>query len=167
MWSLYLYYIVGVMFILPVSSILIEVFSKKKTYNSGEIILIVIKWFVFWGIGLRCLTVGLSQSINPKFTASILQVSEESYVVIRELGFANICLGIVGIASLYFSEWRKAAACSGGIYLGIAGLLHISRISEGINLKEAIAMISDLFILSIVIFYMLYSLRVNSSCQLK
>ena len=155
--NIYVYYIIGTMLILPVVSIALELSLSKKDFDSKEKILCGIKWFIFWGIGVRCLTVGLSQSINPKFTASILQVSEESFVVIRELGFSNFCLSIVGLASLFLPQWRKAAACSGGLYLGVAGLLHVTRIPQGINLKETVAMVSDLFILAIVIFYLIYS----------
>ena len=157
--NIYVYYIIGIMLILPVVSIALELSLSKRDFNSKEKILCGIKWFIFWGMGMRCFTAGVSQSMNPKFTASILQVSEESFVVIKELGFANICLSIVALGSLLLPQWRKAAACSAGLYLGVAGLFHVTRIPLGINFKETVAMVSDLFILLIVIFYLIYSWR--------
>lgn len=159
MGSLYLYYVIGLMIILPIISILVEINISKNNFNVGDIIAMISKWFIFWGIGLRSLTGGLSQSINPGFTASLLQVKESSFVVIRELGFANISMGLIAVISLFAPQWRKAAAFCGGLFLGIAGVLHISRIPEGINSKETIAMISDLFIFLIMTVYMLHSLK--------
>lgn len=52
----------------------------------------------------------------------------------------------------------SANAIVGGLYLGAAGILHIFRGIEHVNLKEATALISDLWAFLIVLTYYLYNL---------
>ena len=163
MYGLYLYYIIAVMFVFPLVSIFIDRAYQKKREFSQPVIETSAKWFIFWGVGIRTLTAGISQTLNPAFTASILEISDTCFVAIREIGFANISMGLLAVISLFIPSWRKAGGFCGGLYLGIAGLLHVGRIPEGINLKETIAMVSDLFVFAIVVFYLAYSLRASKS----
>ena len=163
MYGLYLYYIIAVMFVFPLVSFLIERAYRKKREFPQPVIETLAKWFIFWGVGIRLLTAGISQTLNPGFTASILEISDTCFVAIREIGFANISMGLLAVISLFIPSWRKAGGFCGGLYLGIAGFLHVGRISEGINLKETIAMVSDLFIFAIVVFYLVYSWRAGKS----
>ena len=153
------------MFVFPLISILIERAYNKKREFSQPVIETSAKWFIFWGVGIRLLTTGLSQTLNPAFTASILDIPDTCFVAIKEIGFANISMGLLAVISLFVPSWRKAGGFCGGLYLGIAGLLHVSRIPEGINQKETIAMVSDLFIFVIVAFYLMYSLRASKSAS--
>ena len=153
---LYLYYVIAVMMVLPVASILLELSRTEKPRDTWET---MGKWFIFWAIGVRSLTAGISQSLNPGFTASLLQLDEGSFVVIRELGFANTCMGLTGVISLFASGWRRPAGFCAGLFLGIAGALHITRIPEGMNAREAIAMVSDLAAFLVVAAYLLRHLR--------
>ena len=153
---LYLFYVIAVMMVFPVASILVELFVTEKSHDTWETIG---KWFIFWAIGVRALTAGISQSLNPGFTASLLQVDESSFVVIRELGFANTCMGLTGVISLFVPAWRNPAGFCVGLFLGIAGVLHITRIAEGINARETIAMISDLGAFLVVAAYLLRQVR--------
>jgi len=159
----YLYYIIAVMFVFPLISILIERAYNKKREFSQPVIETSAKWFIFWGVGIRLLTAGLTQTLNPGFTASILEITDNCFVAIKEIGFANISMGLLAVISLFVPSWRKAGGFCGGLYLGIAGLLHVGRISEGINQKETIAMVSDLFIFTIVVLYLIYSLGASKS----
>lgn len=153
---LYLYYVIAVMMVLPVASILLELTRTEKPRDTWETIG---KWFIFWAIGVRSLTAGISQSFNPGFTAALLEVPESSFVVIRELGFANTCMGLTGVISLLASGWRRPAGFCAGLFLGIAGVLHITRIPEGINAGEAIATVSDLAAFLVVAAYLLHHLK--------
>jgi hypothetical protein len=111
------------------------------------------KWFIFYAIGIRLFTAGISQASNPAFTGSILHLkSKESFVLIRELGFANISLGIMGILSVLNNNWRVMAALSGGLFLGLAGVNHLFRKPEGQN--ELIALFYDLFVTIVIAFYL-------------
>ncbi|MCC5815252.1 MAG: hypothetical protein JJT78_10880 [Leptospira sp.] len=145
----YFLYILLTMLIAPIACILNEYFIKKE---KTDLIETICKWFIFWTIGIRLLTAGLSQIFNPSFTANILGIDLTNLVIVQELGFANLLFGIMGISSIYFQNYRIPAT-SGGIFLGMAGLLHVSRIFEDISFKESVALVSDLFIFFIVIFY--------------
>jgi hypothetical protein len=163
MYNFYLLYIIAVMFVCPIIAICVEKFFFKRESSFQILVELIAKWFIFWAVGIRLLTAGFSQAINPVFTGSILNVGEPCFVAIKELGFANISMGLIACLSLFLPTWRKAGGVCGGLYLGIAGFLHISRLAEGINVNESIAMISDLCIFSIVILYLVDSIRVSRS----
>lgn len=85
---------------------------------------ILLKWVTFSGVGLRLFSAGVKQSIHPSFTATkIFNADEKSYPIVREVGFSNICLGALAISSFFFVDFRLAAAMTGGLYFGLAGLL--------------------------------------------
>jgi hypothetical protein len=123
---LYLLSVLVLMFVLPVVSILVEIAISERLPDLWDM---VGKWFVFWAVGVRFVTAAIRQVANPSFTAKeIFRIdSRESDVIVRELGFANFCMGLVGILSFLMSAWRTAAALDGGLYLGLAGLQHILK----------------------------------------
>jgi hypothetical protein len=112
------------------------------------------KWFIFSAAGLRLLLAGLQQSLNPAFTAKeIFHIDNlESHPIVRELGFANICFGIVGIVSFFKSEWRIVSAFASGIYYGLAALQHIIKKPVGAN--EAFALVTDIMIFGVLAAYL-------------
>lgn len=146
----YLLIVVLLMLVLPVVSVFIEQLNNREQLSFIDL---VGKEFVFWAIGIRLLTAGAKQVINPSFTAeSIFHIkAKESFVIVRELGFSNICLGILGTASLFLPQWRIAAACTGGLYMGIAGVQHI--IKKPVSGNEWVALISDIFIFVLMAVY--------------
>jgi hypothetical protein len=111
------------------------------------------KWFIFSAVGLRLFIAGIRQSTNPAFTAKeIFHInSEESYPIVRELGFANICFGLVGIVCLFKADWRVVSAFASGIYYGFAGLLHLIKKPAGIN--EKFALWTDFIIFALLAVY--------------
>ena len=150
--KVYISSIITLMLIAPILSIFIDkVFSQS---NEGLFALIE-KWFVFWAIGLRLMTAGIRQVVNPAFTVEKIfnLKSKESRIVVRELGFANICSGLLGVLSLTYSQFRISAVIVGGLYLGIAGFYHLIKKPDNIN--EKVAMVSDLFIFIIMIIVLL------------
>jgi hypothetical protein len=148
----YLIIVLFLTLIFPAISVLVEYLMK-----SGEVLTIglVGKWFIFWAIGIRLLTAGLRQTITPAFTAkSIFHiVNKDSLVIVRELGFANICFGVLGIMSLIFPAWRIVSAFGSGMYYGMAGINHLIKKSAGSN--ERIALISDIFVFLSLLVYVL------------
>jgi hypothetical protein len=148
----YLTIVLLLMLVLPCVSIGIE---YSVAANQLSFISLVGKWFVFWSIGVRLFSAGIRQVAKPSFTAETIFhiTNKESYVIVKELGFANICLGTIGIISLFIPDWRMASAFSGGLFMGIAGINHIIKKPEGIN--ELIAMISDVSIAIIMMFYII------------
>lgn len=129
--------------LLPMVAIATEIYIFKSEVNRFSMIF---KWFVFSGVGLRLFTAGLKQAISPSFTAKeIFKVNEEnSFLIVREIGFANISFGFIGVLSLFYPEFRLAAAMSGGLYFGLAGCLHLFNKKR--SRDEEFAMISDYFI---------------------
>jgi hypothetical protein len=153
--NLYLINVVSTMLILPILSIALESMIKKTPLNVEG----TAKYFIGWAIGVRLLIAGLRQSTRPEFTAKEifgLHDSRDSLPFIRELGFANICMGLLGFVSVFNPEWRLPAAAAGGLYFGLAGFLHIFRKATTFN--EGIAKISDLFIFGVALLYTIFTL---------
>lgn len=111
------------------------------------------KWFIFSAVGLRLLMAGIKQVKNPGFTAKqIFHLdSPDSFPILRELGFANICFGLVAIVSLFKPDWRIVSAFASGLYYGIAGVLHALKKTSGIN--EKFALWTDFFIFALLLIY--------------
>lgn len=96
---MYLSTVALLMFILPTLSVLVETVANK---NYSSLLLLIGKWFVFWAIGIRLFTAGIRQVIKPGLTAEgILGIKDKtSWKIVRELGFANISIGLAGIISI-------------------------------------------------------------------
>ncbi|MFH6990962.1 DUF6790 family protein [Flavobacterium sp. FlaQc-48] len=111
------------------------------------------KWFIFSAVGLRLFLAGIKQVKNPGFTAKVIfgLNGPESFPVLRELGFANICFGLVGIVSLFKPEWRIVSAFASGIYYGIAGIQHTLKKTS--NTNEKFALFTDLIIFLVLFIY--------------
>ncbi len=130
------------MFILPAGSALWEAMSLAQP----DPLLLVGKWFVFWGVGVRLSLAGLRQYTRPAFTSrDILGIeSPDVFVLVRELGAANIASGVVGLASLAMPTFILPSALAAGIFYAFAGIEHGKSKHRGVN--ETIAMVSDIFI---------------------
>lgn len=76
--------------------------------------------------------------------------------LVREVGFGNISMGVLGIASLFFVGWAVPAALVGGLYYGLAGLVHVAR--KGGNAIEQTAMITDLLMFLVLGSFVVWSL---------
>jgi hypothetical protein len=112
-------------------------------------------WFVFWAVGIRLFVAGLRQVFQPSFTAvEIFEIHEpKAFAIVRELGFANLSMGLLGLGSLWHKEALVPAAIVGGLYYGLAGLGHIPRPRK--NAKEYTAMISDGFAFLVLLAFIL------------
>lgn len=111
------------------------------------------KWFIFSAVGLRLFLAGIKQVKNPEFTAKQIFHLDgtESFPILRELGFANICFGLVAIISLFKPEWRIVSAFASGLYYGIAGVQHGLQKTSGVN--EKFALWTDLIIFVLLLAY--------------
>lgn len=111
------------------------------------------KWFIFSAVGLRLFLAGIKQTTNPAFTAKeIFHIdSAESLPIVRELGFANLCFGLIGIISLLQPSWRIVSAFGSGLYYGIAGLQHLIKKPAGAN--ERFALVTDVAIFLFLLVY--------------
>ncbi len=139
------------MFLLPTISILSEIVVNK---NHAALLALVGEWFIFWAIGIRLFTAGIRQIIKPGLTAEgILGIKDKSsWIIVRELGFANTSMGLAGIISLCQPSWRPAAALIGGLFLLLDGVQHMTKER---NFEENVAMYSDLAIGIIMTIYLI------------
>jgi hypothetical protein len=138
---MYVAMVILLMAVLPIASIAIE-FVR----GGGDPLFLIGKWFVFWSVGARLVLAGVRQVANPEFTAGTIFGIEDkkALVVVQELGFANLSIGALGLLSLLTPAWVAPAAIAGGLYYGLAGLMH--ALKGGRNGIENVAMISDLFL---------------------
>lgn len=136
-------------FVIPILCFFAEHFSRKIPLTFE----LFAKWFVFSAVGLRLFVAGLQQSTKPQFTAKqIFHIdSHESFPIVRELGFANICFGLLGIISLFKPEWRVVSAFASGIYYALAALMHILKKPVGAN--ETFALMTDMIIFGVLLAY--------------
>lgn len=140
---MYLPMVVLLLGVLPVVSILIGYFRSD---GSAGLVFLVGEWFVFWSVGVRLLLAGLRQIANPRFTAeTIFGLEDEgALIIVRELGFGNLSIGLLGVLTLARPDWIVPAAIAGGLYYGLAGVGHLRK--GGRNFIENVAMISDLLV---------------------
>jgi hypothetical protein len=136
------YYVIVacLMCVLPIVSIAVD----ATGFGAALGVPLVAKWFVFWTVGVRLLLAGLRQVLQPAYTAKVILGlrGDESLLVVRELGLANLAIGSVGAASLVVPQWRLAGALAGGVFYTLAGVNHARQTHR--NRLENVAMVSDL-----------------------
>lgn len=149
--DLYFISVLLFMLLLPLVSVFINMYQDGLPFS----LLLSGKWLIFWAIGVRLFIAGIRQATKPAFTAQQIFriIGNDSFPVIRELGFANICLGLIGIISILQPAWRMPVATAGGLYFGLAGMLHVFKKLDSRN--EVIALVSDLYIFLIMLVYLL------------
>ncbi len=136
--------------VLPLICSAAQILSNKNMAFSFDLFG---KWFIFSAVGLRLFLAGIKQATNPGFTAKqIFHIdSPDSFPIVRELGFANLCFGLIGIISLFMPQWRVVSAFASGLYYGMAGLLHLIKKPVGAN--EMLALVSDILIFIFLLIY--------------
>ena len=139
---MYFIFVTLFLFVLPAISVVVEELLRG---GSGDLMLLVGKWFVFWGVGVRLFIAGVRQVAQPRFTAeSIFQVKDRgALAIVREVGFANLAMGALGLLTLARPSFLMAAAIVGGLYYGLAGAGHAVRRDK--NASEWTALVTDLF----------------------
>lgn len=139
-----MYYVIvfTLMFAFPILSVAVEATRSAAVLDAA----LIAKWFVFWSVGWRLLLAGVRQIVQPEYTArEILGLkSTESWTLVRELGFGNLALGVVGVLSLWLTSWQLAVALAGGLFYVLAGINHV--LQKHRNRLENVAMVSDLFV---------------------
>jgi hypothetical protein len=143
---MYVPIVIALLLALPLVSIVAQiVLTDQGALYGASYLVVVAKWYVFWAVGARLSLAGLRQIIQPRYTAeTILGLKgDESLFFVRELGFANVSMGSVGIVSLAAPSWVMPAAMLGGIYYGLAGINHCFY--KGRNKLQNVALVSDLF----------------------
>lgn len=138
--------------VVPVASVAVEWLSTP----GAALLPIVGKWFVFWTAGVRLLLAGIRQVAQPAFTAREIfrMKTDEALPVIRELGFANLAVGLLGVVSLHATSFVLPVAIAGAIFYGAAGAQHVTQKDRTGN--ETLAMATDLFAFAALSAYVLH-----------
>jgi hypothetical protein len=152
-----MYFVVVILLLLifPVASVTTEAALSGHTVS---LMFLTGRWLVFWAVGIRLFIAGARQVIQPQFTAEeIFGIHDSgSFAIVREVGFANLSMGLLGLCSFFRTGWILPAAIVGGLYYGLAGIGHIFQKKK--NAKEYTAMISDGFVFLVLLVFVLLDL---------
>lgn len=148
--------ILAIMVVLPILGVVLGLAGSGWSADPWPFIG---NWFVFWGVGVRLFTAGVSQIVRPQFTSVSILGAENAGAgqVVQELGFANVAMGVVGlIATLWLPGWTVPAALFGAIFLGLAGFRHIAKKHK--NANEAVDTYTDVFVAVILAAFVIVTL---------
>jgi hypothetical protein len=123
----------------------------------GDPVLVLGKWWAFWGVGTRLLVAGLAQVSGKGPTSAILGADTPSIQekqLTKELGVANVGMGIAGLLALV-PGWVVPAGAAGGVFLLIAGLLHVPKKNK--NAQETLATWTDLLVGVVIVVIAVYT----------
>lgn len=143
---MYVLIVFALMLIFPLLSIVGQVIlTDRAALGAAAYLAIIAKWYVFWALGVRLSAAGARQIIQPRYTAETIlgRGGDDSMFFVRELGFANLAIGCVGLGSLFTPSWVTPAAMLGAIFYGLAGINHAAHHARG--KLQNLAMGSDLF----------------------
>jgi hypothetical protein len=131
-------------------------FEAARSSSGVAYITLLGKWFAFWAVGVRLFIAGGRQVLQPSFTTvEIFGIHEpKTLAIVRELGFANLSMGFLGLCSLWHQAWLVPAAIVGGFYYGFAGLGHVTQSRK--NAKLYTAMITDLLAFAVLMTFVLH-----------
>jgi hypothetical protein len=149
----YFILVIGQTVVLPVVSGIIEL-----AVTGGDPVVVFGKWWAFWGVGTRLLVAGIAQLSGKGPTTAILGASTPSIQaqqLTRELGAANIGMGLAGLLAL-LPGWALPAGFAGGIFLLMAGAMHVSK--KGKNPQESLATWTDLIVGVAILVLAVYTL---------
>jgi hypothetical protein len=146
--------IVLLMGVLP----LISIFVEHMLAPAADLVLLSGRWFVFWAGGIRLGLAGVRQIANPAFTARTIFEIEDAGAnkIVQELGFANVVMALLSVASIARPDWVLPAAIVTGLYYGLAGGMHVLK--AGRNRTETWAMVSDLLMFVLLCGYAVIAL---------
>jgi hypothetical protein len=155
---MYLAAIILLLGVLPVLSIIADLLAG----TGGTFLSLVGKWFVFWAGGVRLFTAGLSQVFRPEFTyGTIFQIKDpEAGKLVKEIGFGNLSIGLLGILTLFVRDWTVPAAIAASLFYLLAGIQHwLNGVRSG---KETAALVSDLLVGAILAVFVLLTVFATS-----
>lgn len=156
-------YILMVVLLLGIAPACSVFYEHSYLHATTPLLFLIGRWFTFWAVGVRLVIAGLRQTIQPRFTAyEIFKVDGEAvFPVVREVGFGNLSIGTLGLATMIWPMWVLAGALVGGLYYGLAGCMHL--FGRDRNLNENVAMVSDIAIAVVLLACLVLSLM--SSAQ--
>lgn len=112
------------------------------------------KWVIFWGIGLRYIISGFYFVYDP------FQIGKESRSghdaiarLAKDLGWAEVCIGLLGVVSLFEPGIRWVAGMVGGLLSGITGARHFTL--DTLSKKDRLWTYINIVVFILVIIYLI------------
>jgi uncharacterized protein DUF6790 len=148
--TLFIIWCIALIAVLPITAALLESRIDQVPLNAAN----YWKWFIFWGVGIRLFFKGIRLASTPQITGlSITSFkNRDSYLLLLELGFANMALGSMGILSVINDQWRLIAAIAGAIYFGLTDMLRLLKKTDGRH--ERVALIYNILVFSGLVAFM-------------
>lgn len=146
--------LIGIYFLLPILLITIELIYRHVRNRSINLSEVCIRWLHFSVMTCGSFSAGIMQTLCPQFTASMLQLPEEAYIIIQELGYAAIGIGVVNVLALKFPKWRAPGSLARGIFILLCTINHFTR-TMTMNLSEILAVIVDVWIIVIAVYILI------------
>jgi len=122
------YIFVGV----PLLGAIIHLFVSKKPRSLNRITELLLLWYLGVGIGVGSLFSGLVQVISPEIVAQSTGWGYSPFL--REVGFANISYGILGILSIKYRNFWAPTIIAYAVFMWGAALGHIYNLQQTGNL---------------------------------
>ena len=146
---MYIVVVALTMLVLPLVSIAID----SGSHPGALAVVLVGRWFVFWGVGVRLGLAGMRQLFRPSFTAREIfhTTNDEVLPLVRELGAANLSVAVVALLSLAKPDFVLPVAIYATIFYGVAGVRHFAERDRSRN--ENVAMGSDLFMALVLLLF--------------
>ncbi|CEA12505.1 DUF6790 family protein [Methanobacterium formicicum] len=123
------YIFVGV----PLLGAVIHLFVSKKPRSLNRITELLLLWYLGVGIGVGSLFSGLVQVISPEIVAQSTGWGYSPFL--REVGFANISYGILGLLAVRFRNFWAPAIIAYAVFMWGAAAGHIYEIQQNANLS--------------------------------
>ncbi|AXV39761.1 DUF6790 family protein [Methanobacterium sp. BAmetb5] len=123
------YIFVGV----PLLGAIIHLFVSKKPRSLNRITELLLLWYLGVGIGVGSLFSGLVQVISPEIVAQSTGWGYSPFL--REVGFANISYGILGLLAVRFRNFWAPAIIAYAVFMWGAAAGHIYEIQQTANLS--------------------------------
>ena len=148
--TLFTVWCIALIAVLPVTAALLESHADQAAFGWT----IYWKWFIFWSVGIRLFFKGVRLASTSQYTGLHLSSfrNRDSYLLLLELGFANMALGAMGILSVINDQWRLIAAIAGAIYFGLADLLRLLK--KPIGRHEQVALVCNLLAFAGLVAYL-------------
>jgi hypothetical protein len=157
------YIFVGV----PLLGAIIHLFVSKKPRSLNRITELLLLWYLGVGIGVGSLFSGLVQVISPEIVAQSTGWGYSPFL--REVGFANISYGILGLLAVRFRNFWAPAIIAYAVFMWGAAAGHIYEIQQTANLSAgnagAVLYLDILMPLFLIILLLVYqkTLKKDSS----
>lgn len=115
----------------PLVGALIHFFIRKER-TKNRLIEVLLLWFLGFGIGVGSIFSGLAQVFSPEMVAQ--SVGWPNTPFLREVGFANISYGILGLISIKYRSFWAPTIIAYAVFMWGAAIGHIYNINQTGNL---------------------------------